>query len=102
MNLVIHLVLFILHLTLGIINIIILLISIVSRLPSNMILPQNHCLVAVVVICPPNIGDPVVLAHHPLTLVTPPPHLVIVIAHQIGVHSSPSSSRHDHSSPSFS
>ena len=68
MNLVIHLALFILHLPLGIINVVILhLINTVGRLPCNVILPHNHCLVAVVVICPPNIGDPAVLAHPPVT-----------------------------------
>ena len=90
MNLVIHLALFILHLPLGIINIVILhLINTVGRLPCNVILPLNHCLVAVIVICHPNIVDPVVLAHRPVTFVTPPPHLVVVIAHRITVFTRP-------------
>ena len=86
----IHLALFILHLPLGIINIVILhLINTVGRLPCNVILHLNHCLVAVIVFCHPNIVDPVILAHCPVTLVTPPPHLVVIIAHRIAVFTRP-------------
>lgn len=70
-NLVLHLVLLILRLPLGIINIAILHLINTVGCPCNEDPASHHYLIIVVVICSPNMNL-AVLAHHLVTLVTPP------------------------------